>query len=666
MKTKPRSAELETRQQAVLAVSASLSPDEVLRVIARQACTLTASPSSAIYLFDPDTRTLQLVTGHRLSADLMGIRLAQDEGVVGRAFKRQRALVADHVTPSGLPNSARRAGRKIAAVSLNVRGKRWGVLQVTRGQHAASWSAREVSALEWFAPIAAQAIANAQAFYQSMQTIGQFQIATERLRAVGGIARSMMDLHRAPDQMLAQIMESICRSLRLRGGAVHLYDERNGQWVTAVEHNMPPAARGRIALSSTLTLEPLSKGQGHETLVTVPLMTQERAVGILQVVAAPGREMDSDDRDALAIVANQLALGIENTRLFRQVATDEQWLRAILSSTDNVVLSVDVEGRLLTANTAAERAFGFDAQACLGQPLAQVTTNVALNLALEQAMFHLDTRRRTFQVPLADDRVLFASMSPILIPDGSVQGWVFVMQDTTQFQAIEKLQADMILTASHELRNPVNLTLGALELLERSLGTPNESQREALDLARLGVERASALITDLLDLERIERRIGLQMEQCNCAKLLLAIAMEFRLLAQNHQVALQVRVPDAPLNVWGDERLLYRVLSNLVDNALKYTPAGGSIVVEGRAEAGQVLLEVADTGPGIPLEAQPYVFERFYRMDHQPEGVTGTGLGLTLVKSIVDQHGGRVWVTSQPGHGSVFTVSLPMFHTAQH
>jgi len=497
-----------------------------------------------------------------------------------------------------------------------------------------------------------------------MQTISQFQIATERLRAVGGIARSMMDIRHTPDRMLAQVVESICRSLRLRGGAVHLCDERGEQLVMAVEYNMPKLARERIALSRTLTIEPLSEGEGHATLVTVPLIAQERAVGILQVVAAPGREIDSDDRDALALVANQLALGIENTHLFRQVATDEQWLRAILSSTDNVVLSVDVEGRLLTANAAAERAFSFHAEACLGQPISQATTNVALNLALEQAIFHLDTRRRTFQVPLADDRILFASMSPILTPDGLVQGWVFVMQDTTQFQVMEKLQADMILTASHELRNPVNLTLGALELLERSIGVPNESQREALDLARLGIERASTLITDLLDLERIERRIGLHMEQCNCSNLLLAMGMEFRLLAQNHQVALQVRVPSVPLSVWGDERLLYRALSNLVDNALKYTPAGGTIVVEGRAEAGQVLLEVADTGPGIPLEAQPYVFERFYRMEHQPEGVTGTGLGLTLVKSIVDQHGGRVWVTSQPGHGSVFTVSLPMFHTA--
>jgi signal transduction histidine kinase len=234
-----------------------------------------------------------------------------------------------------------------------------------------------------------------------------------------------------------------------------------------------------------------------------------------------------------------------------------------------------------------------------------------------------------------------------------------VMQDITQFKETEQLQTDMILTASHELRNPVNLTSGALELLDQYLEAPSTLQREALDLAKLGIERASALIGDLLDLERIERRVGMKLGRCDCALLLSSVGMEFHLWAQNHGTALQMRVPDTPLIVWGDERLLQRVMSNLVDNALKYTPPGGCVTVDARAKAGQVIVKVSDDGPGIPLEAQPYVFERFYRLSDQPDGVKGTGLGLTIVKSIVEQHGGRVWVTSQPGQGSTFIVSLP-------
>jgi len=237
------------------------------------------------------------------------------------------------------------------------------------------------------------------------------------------------------------------------------------------------------------------------------------------------------------------------------------------------------------------------------------------------------------------------------------------MQDITQFKEMEQLRTDMILTASHELRNPINLTSSALELLEQNLEAPSTLQREALDLAKLGIERASTLISDLLDLERIERRAGMRPGRCDCALLLSSLGSEFRLWAQNYDKAVQMRVPDTPLLVWGDEHLLQRVVSNLVDNALKYTPPGGCITVDACAKAGQVILTVSDTGPGIPLEAQPHVFERFYRQSDQPDSVEGTGLGLTIVKSIVEQHGGRVWVTSQPGQGSTFTVSLPALDT---
>jgi PAS domain S-box-containing protein len=647
----------------MLAVNASLDPDDMLKAIADQACALTDSHSSAIYLHDTDTNTLYLVTGHRLPNGLAGIQLPSNEGLVGRTFsaRSERVQVVDSASQPGLFEAAAThwAGHKIALLPLVARGRRWGVLQVTRGQHARPFSARDVATLKWFAPVAAQAIANGHEFYHSVHTLGQFQLSNERLRALGRIAHTLIDRSHDLDRMLVQVLEGTRKSFRMRGGAMRLYDEHTGQLVTVIERGLPDEARDHVVARGSMLIEPLSGDTG--TLVTVPLVAKERAIGILQLMAPPGLDLTSDDRDALAIVANQLALGIENARLFRQIEAEEQRWRAIVSSTDNVVMSVDAKGRLLTANAAAERAFGFHAEAYISQPLSHVTTNVALNQALEQALYQLDTRRRTFQIPLLDERVLFASMSPIVAADGPAQGWVFVMQDITQFREIEQLQADMILTASHELRNPVNLVLGALELLERYINAPDDPQREALDLARLGIERASTLITDLLDLEKIDRRIGLKMERCDCTELIRAVEKEFRLQAQDHQMSLQVRMPEVPLTVWGDEKLLHRVVSNLVDNAFKYTPAGGSITLEARGEAGQVLLAVADTGPGIPLEAQPYVFERFYRLASQPDGIKGTGLGLTIVKSIVEQHGGRVWVTSQPGQGSIFTVSLPAF-----
>ena len=650
--TSARRSGIEAAHRAALAVGASLNPDEVLVTIARQACALTGSQRSALWLFDAESNILQLVIGHRLPDALIGTTAAPGEGTAGRAFRRRRAVVVDDTATQST----------VAAVSLVAQGKRWGALEVRR---KGNWGAGAIAALEWFAPLAAAAIANAQAFDHSVQAISQIQMSNEMWRAVGNAARAIIDGGYDLDRMLAKVLDRTLNSLNLRGGAVQLRHETTGQLATIVERNWPEAARNQAKPNRAVLVEPLGGVEDAGTLACLALTVGERVIGVMQVVTRPGQTFSLDDLDALVIVANQLSLGIENIRFFQQVGAEEQRLRAILSSTNDVVLGVDAHGRLLIANAAAEHAFGFSAQACAGQVLSEAITNAALQVALDQARYQRDARTRTFQIALPDERVLFSSMSPIVAQDGAVQGWVFVMQDITQFKEMEKLQADIVLTASHELRNPINLMLGALELLERALEAPTEAQRDALDLVRLGTERTKSLIEDLLDLERIERRVGWSMKRCDCAEVARTTWAAFRLQAQSRQVSLEMRLPESALPVWGDARLLDRMVSNLVGNALKYTPQGGRVSIDARAEADQIILEVSDTGHGIPQEAQSRIFERFYRLPSQPDGVKGTGLGLTIVKSIVERHGGRVWVTSQPGCGSTFTVSLPMVNTAE-
>jgi signal transduction histidine kinase len=238
-------------------------------------------------------------------------------------------------------------------------------------------------------------------------------------------------------------------------------------------------------------------------------------------------------------------------------------------------------------------------------------------------------------------------------------GWVAVMQDITRFKETERMKSDMILTASHDLRNPVNLTMGALDLLSKHAENLTSMQKEALDLSLLGVHRIEALIVDLLDLERIERRVGLRLSQCDMAEIVQTVVTELALPAQQRQQQLVYEDPGANLYVRGDPQRLYQVVSNLVGNAIKYTQPGGLVTVMLHASGEQVHLEVRDTGPGISPEAQARIFERFYRAPSVAADDQGTGLGLAIVKSVVEQHGGRVWVTSVVGQGSTFSVSLP-------
>ena len=647
------SGRMDEQRRAALAVGASLDPDKVISAIARQACALMHCQRSAVYLFDAESNVLQLVAGCHLPDAVVGTTTLPGQGPAGRAFRRRRALVTNNAAPLS----------QVAAVALIAHGKRLGVLEVRRRQR---FSANDTSALEWFAPLAADALANAQVFDHSIQTASLLQMSNEMWRAVGDAARAIVDAGYDLDRMLARVLERTLSSLSLRGGAIWLYNESTQQLEIAVERNLPDAARNGLTFDRAVLVEPLGGMEDEGALANLLLVVGEHITGVMQIVTAPGQTLSLDDLDALVIVANQLSLGIENARFFRQVGTEEQRLRAILSSTDDVVLSVDADGRLLIANSAAERAFGFSAQACVGQVLSCAIANPTLKLALEQVRNPQYAHTHTFQISIPNERVLSSSMSPILGPDRNVQGWVFVMQDITHFKEIEKLQADIVLTASHELRNPINMTLGAIELLERTLGgTPTDSQRDALSLAKLGTERTKSLIEDLLDLERIERRVGLAMKPCDCAELVRTTWSAFRLQAQSRDVSLEVNLPNNALPIRGDTRLLDRMLSNLVGNALKYTPKGGRVTITAQGEDNQVILEVSDTGQCIPLDAQSRIFERFYRLPNQPDGVKGTGLGLTIVKSIAERHGGQVHVTSRPGHGTTFTVSLPTIHTTR-
>ena len=234
------------------------------------------------------------------------------------------------------------------------------------------------------------------------------------------------------------------------------------------------------------------------------------------------------------------------------------------------------------------------------------------------------------------------------------------MQDITRFKETERMKSDMILTASHDLRNPVNLTMGALDLLGKRADNLTPLQKEALDLSLLGVHRIEALIKDLLDLERIERRVGLRLSQCDLAEITQTVVTELALTAQQRQQQLVYERPGARRSACAATRSGC-IRSSAIWSA---TPSNtrsraGWITVMLRADDDQVRLEVRDTGPGISPEAQARIFERFYRAPSVAADDRGTGLGLAIVKSIVEQHGGRVWVTSAVGQGSTFSVSLP-------
>jgi two-component system NtrC family sensor kinase len=257
------------------------------------------------------------------------------------------------------------------------------------------------------------------------------------------------------------------------------------------------------------------------------------------------------------------------------------------------------------------------------------------------------------EIVLRDGRVFNAQRTPI-----QGVGQAIVMQDITHLKELDRIKSEFVTTVSHDLRSPLTAILGYVELIERA-GPVTEQQQDFIRRVQMSVQQMTQLVSAMLDLGRIEAGLDSAKESARLTALATYAIENLRTLADAKGLRLEVNLPtDLPM-VTGVPLRLRQLVSNLVDNAIKYTPAGGTVTVRAECDDGQVVLQVSDTGPGIPAADQPYLFDKFFRASNAPKDVVGTGLGLSIVKSIVDSHGGRIWVDSTLGEGTTFTVVLP-------
>ncbi len=231
-------------------------------------------------------------------------------------------------------------------------------------------------------------------------------------------------------------------------------------------------------------------------------------------------------------------------------------------------------------------------------------------------------------------------------------------RERQEFEVINQMKNNFIGTATHDIKNPLFVILGYVKLMERKYGE-NPGIDEPLNGIRLGVNQITSLVSDMLDLIQLESGMQLDWAKVALAEFLIGAIEGFDILAVEKQIKLSFRPPPADLAVTIDNRWMQRVTSNLISNAIKYTPKGGQVCVSGYEVEGQALIEVSDTGLGIPEEAIPNLFDTFYRVPAHSD-IEGTGLGLSIVKSIIDQHHGHIHVESAMGRGSRFFVALPM------
>ncbi len=391
--------------------------------------------------------------------------------------------------------------------------------------------------------------------------------------------------------------------------------------------------------------------EGLVNHISAAIVHQDNVVGVINL-ATRSKAVDlSTHLPLLKAIGSEIGAAVINAHLYQTVHREQRKLAAILNDTADLVLVLDEAGKILLVNAATERTLKIQADDVTECPLTDLGIAALVDALTDAQQANASIVR---EVEITKGCILYASVSPV-----HDVGWVMVMQDITPLKELDHLRTEWVASVSHDLKNPLALVQLSTDLLAHA-GPLNEQQRDILQRVQFGTQRLRALVTDVLDLARLEAGPTLKIQPVNLHQIVANAleAVEEMTRTKGHQISADLP-PILPL-AQGNEALLVQVLVNLLSNAVKYTPPNGQIKVHASQHGDALQMMVTDTGRGIPDEAIPHLFDRFYRVPGSEIDNEGTGLGLSIVKTIVEKHNGCIHVESQVNLGTTFTVILPI------
>ena len=353
----------------------------------------------------------------------------------------------------------------------------------------------------------------------------------------------------------------------------------------------------------------------------------------------------------------QLRLSLEQMQQLRKQLAD-----VVTSVVDGLIVT-DLEGTLELINPSAAQLFQCDAEKSLGQPLKTIIRDPALLRQMVDAVHHQvsDLQIEVSQLTHNAQKPIFLQARTSIITDKSGQpaGMIFLLRDITGEREVERIKNEFISTAVHELTTPLTAVMGYSELLLKNQQFSPEEQREFLTIINEKSEFLARLVGELLNISRIESGKPLELHKNNWSaeELFEQPIHHFRHFSADHPFLITIDSPTTILNV--DKEKIWQVMENLCSNAVKYSPSGGEIIISGKPVTHGYRVVISDNGIGLTEEQVPLIFEKFYRCNQSDTAVGGTGLGLTIVKSIINAHDGKIWVDSEPGKGTSIHFELP-------
>jgi signal transduction histidine kinase len=483
------------------------------------------------------------------------------------------------------------------------------------------------------------------------------------------------------DKLLSRILRISSEMLAGQAGIIALKEPRG--WRVVAAHGIPAAFLSYLEpllaeeQSAELNLVELNRmlkeltytaSMGLLNGVGIPLAAHGQTIGVIFIFRSYPDLFSSNDKLLLQSFADQAAIAVFNAQLYRQVSFEKQRLDALLDSAADGILILNADHSIERCNIAFEKLYGRPRSEIQGKthsgiicwarrPDGQTIEEAEANgwPLTSNAYLYVEGDLERLEPPNLPVGITYA---PLLAQDGSLRNIIVTVRDITRFRNAEEIKNTFVSIVSHELKTPVALIKGYVSTLRREDARWDKDViRDSLAVIEEEADHLAAMIEDLLDASRLQAG-GMKPELADISLPSLAGRLAERFRTQTKKHTILVDFPSKFPIILADEKRIGQVLSNLLSNAIKYSP-GGEVRISGQVKPGQVVVCVSDQGGGIDPADIPYVFDRFYRADRAVRRTKGAGLGLYLAKSIVEAHGGRMWVDPQVSSGARICFSLP-------
>ncbi len=665
-------------------LSAATLSERLFLLILDFAMEFTQAPWGVIGIYD-DKRDLLVIEAQRGYPKFQ--TLLPGEGISGRAFRHRRIEnIPDITQDAEYINIKGDEVKSQLSVPIFHEDKSLGVITLESNKRAA-FSSSEQALVQQIANQAAVALVNAQLHHETQRHLHDQSILyqiTARFVSSLDVSTSVEILYHALDAIAKPCMLGI-----------YLLDENRTKYCLQPSHlnehteklvkNLSKLSMSELLFDGANTQSIEISGEtanafgvdcSESRVILFPMLAAQQLLGLVVLCYAEADAYVVSLNQLIATIIVQASISLQNVNLFDAIAQQREQLTAVINSVEEAILMFDSQAIITLANQPCAVMTGLSIERLVGMHLAELSDGVLRRLGYDRTGldrviadlirgYSLESFNETYQSPdILPGDVYERTLYPVMLHGLAAMGWMMIWRDMTEEHRINQEREAIADALIHDLRSPISAVLGSVDLLDEII--PRDSDREMIDrslgVARRGAKRVLRLITSLLDVARMQSGdIQLHKVPVDLSVMVQSLLDDLAMIGGEYGIVLQNDFPkDLPI-IFADEDKISRVLQNLLDNAVKFSPENKTVRVSAVQEDEYVKIQVFDHGPGVAEEFRSVIFERFSQISGQLGRWRGAGLGLAFCKIAVEAHGGSIEYRKPPnGQGSIFSFTLPI------